>query len=537
MSIPVFPTRSNDPCLAPGARAVETTVSVPDPRCVRRADLHRRRAAGLGAALLAAALTGGFSSAAAAQGGRVGAPPAGPPAEGTMPAPTEQVLAEDVQATAVALRDAALKGTKAWNLLGSLTTEVGPRPAGSPGDRLAVQWALHTLQGLGFSNVHAEKVAVPHWVRGAEAGEITAPFRQRVALTALGGSVPTPAAGIEAPVLAVASLEALDRADPAQVKGKIVFFDTPTQRTRDGAGYTRAVPVRTAGPSHAAKLGAVAVVVRSIGTDSNRLPHTGALRYDRGVPEIPAAALSGPDADLLAAEIASGKPVRFRLQLGASTLATAESANVIGEIPGRERPQEIVLLGAHLDSWDLGTGALDDGAGCAIVMEAARRIGELKARPRRTLRVVLFANEEFGLSGAEAYVKAHAAELGRHVAALESDTGEGRIWRLESRVKLESMGWVRELDRLIFPIGAASGTNTGQGGPDLGPLMRAGVPTLSLMQDATGYFDFHHTANDTLDKANAHDLDYNVAAWAAVIYAVAEMPGDLGRFTVPAEPR
>jgi carboxypeptidase Q len=537
MSIPAFPTRSNHPHPASGARLVETTVSLPDPRRLPRTELQRRRAAGPAAALLvAAALTAG-SGAAAAQGARVGAPPAGPRPEGTMPSPTEQVLADDVQATAVALRDAALKGTKAWNLLASLTTEVGPRPAGSPGDRLAVDWAVRTLQGLGFSNVHTEKVAVPHWARGAEAGEITAPYRQRVALTALGGSVPTPAAGIEAPVLAVASLEALDRTDPAQVKGKIVFFDTPTQRTRDGSGYARAVPVRVAGPSHAAKLGAVAVVVRSIGTDSNRLPHTGALRYERGVAQVPAAALSNPDADLLAAEVASGKPVRFRLQLGASTLATAESANVIGEIPGRERPQEIVLLGAHLDSWDLGTGALDDGAGCAIVLEAARRIGELKARPRRTLRVVLFANEEFGLSGAEAYAKAHAAELERHVAALESDTGAGRVWRLESRVKLESMGWVRELGRLIFPIGAVSGTNTGEGGPDLGPLMRAGVPTLSLMQDATAYFDFHHTANDTLDKASAHDLDYNVAAWAAVIYALAEMPGDLGRWKAPAPPR
>jgi len=277
----------------------------------------------------------------------------------------------------------------------------------------------------------------------------------------------------------------------------------------------------------------VAVVLRSIGTDSNRLPHTGALRYDQGAPKIPAAALSAPDADLLAAELAGGKAVRFRLRLGARTLAPAESANMIGEIPGREKPEEIVLLGAHLDSWDLGTGAIDDGAGCAIVVEAARRIGELKTRPRRTLRVVLFANEELGLSGAEAYAKAHERELPRHVLALESDLGAGRVWRLESRVPVESMGWVRELDRLVFPIGAGSGTNQGDGGPDLGPLGRAGVPTVTLMQDATAYFDFHHTANDTLDKASARDLDYNVAAWAAVVYAAAELPGDFGRVKPP----
>jgi carboxypeptidase Q len=506
--------------------------------CLRAAASHHAAAAArrtLAPALLLIGWVGAVAGAipAGAQGSRLGPPPAGPPPEGNMPPPTAQVLADDIQETAVSLRDGALKGTKAWNLLSSLTTEVGPRSAGSPGDRRAVAWAVRTLQGLGFSNVHTEKVTVPHWVRGEESGEIVAPYPQRVALAALGGSVGTPAAGIEAPVVEVAGLDALDHLDAAKVKGKIVFFNTPTDRTRDGTGYGKSVPVRGQGPSRAAKLGAVAIVVRSIGTDSNRLPHTGALRYDQGAPKIPAAALSAPDADLLAAELAGGKAVRFRLRLGARTLAPAESANVIGEIPGREKPEEIVLLGAHLDSWDLGTGAIDDGAGCAIVVETARRIGELKTRPRRTLRVVLFANEELGLSGAEAYAKAHERELPRHVLALESDLGAGRVWRLESRVPVEAMGWVRDLDRLVFPIGAGSGTNQGDGGPDLGPLGRAGVPSVTLMQDATGYFDYHHTANDTLDKANARDLDYNVAAWTAVVYAAAELPGDFGRVKPP----
>jgi carboxypeptidase Q len=491
---------------------------------------------GLVAALAAVALVAAAAAAPVhGQGSRLGAPPAGPPPEGTMPPPTAQVLADEVQDTAVGLRDAALKGTKAWNLLASLTTEVGPRPAGSPGDRLAVAWAVRTLQSLGFSNVHTEKVTVPHWERGRERGEIVSPYRQPVALAAVGGSVATPAAGIEAAVVEAADLAALDKLGAEKVKGKIVFFNTPTARTRDAVGYGKAVPVRGSGASRAAKLGAAAVVLRSIGTDSNRLPHTGALRYESGVRQIPAAALSGPDADLLAAELASGKPVRFRLELGARTLAPAESANVIGEITGSEKPEEIVLLGAHLDSWDLGTGALDDGAGCAIVMEAARRVGELKRHPRRTLRVVLFANEEFGLSGAEAYAKAHAAELPRHVLALESDLGAGRVWRLESRVAIESMGWVRDLDRLVFPIGATSGTNQAESGADLLPLVRAGVPIVNLMQDATAYFDFHHTANDTLDKASARDLDYNVAAWSAVVYAAAELPGDFGRVQPPKE--
>jgi hypothetical protein len=470
-----------------------------------------------------------------AQGSRIGAPPAGPPPSEVMPPPTAQQLPDEIEDTATGLRDAALKGTRAWSILSSLTTEVGPRPAGSPGDREAVAWALRTLKGLGFSNVHAEPVTVPHWVRGAESGEILAPYRQRVVLAALGGSAATPAAGIEAQVVEAANLEELDKLGEAAVRGKIVFLNTPTERRRDADGYGKAVVARAGSAVHAARLGAVAVVIRSIGTDSNRLPHTGGVNYDPAVRRIPAAALSAPDADLLAAEMASGKPVRFHLVLETRTLPASPSANVIGDIPGAGKPEEVVLLGAHLDSWDLGTGALDDGAGCAIVIETARRIGELKTRPRRTIRVVLFANEEFGLSGAVAYAKEHAAELPHHVLALESDLGSGRVWRLESRVAVESMGWIRDLNRLVFPIGAASGTNLGQGGADLGPMQRAGVPILSLEQDATTYFDFHHTANDTLDKANARDLDYNVAAWAAIAYTAAEIPGDFGRVVVTEE--
>jgi carboxypeptidase Q len=479
---------------------------------------------------LAAASSGG---AAWAQGTRVGPAPTGPAPQGAMPSPTAQQLPDDVEDTAAALRDASLKGTKAYSIVQSLTTEVGPRPAGSEGLATAVTWGVRTLKDFGFSNVHTEKVMVPHWVRGQETGEIVAPYPQRVALAALGGSVGTTAAGIQAPVVMAASLDDLDKLPPAQVKGSIVFLNVTTDRTRDGSGYGKAVPARALGAVHAAKLGAVAVLVRSIGTDQNRLPHTGAMRYQDGVAKIPAAALSIPDADLLVAELASGKPVRFLLKLGAKTLPQVQAANVIGDIPGTDKANEIVLLGAHLDSWDLGTGAIDDGAGCAIVIEAARRIGELKTHPHRTIRVVLFANEEFGLSGAEAYAKDHAGELPQHVVALESDLGSGRVWRIESRVTLESMGWVHDMARLVFPIGAVSGTNEGDGGADLEPMQRSGVPILSLMQDATQYFDYHHTANDTLDKINPKDLDYNVAAWTAVAYASANMPGDYGRVVFP----
>jgi carboxypeptidase Q len=446
------------------------------------------------------------------------------------------VLPDEAQSTAAALRDGALQGSGAYDLVKSLTTEVGPRSAGSRGDAAAVAWALRTLKGLGFSNVRAEMVKVPHWERGAESGEITAPYPQRVALAALGGSSGTPQGGIEAEVVEAASLDALAGLGAAKVRGKIVFFNAPTERTREGSGYQSAVVVRGSGPARAGKLGAVAVLVRSIGTDGNRLPHTGATRYEAGGPRVPAAALSGPDADLLAAELATGKSVRFRLRLGARTLADAQSANVIGEIPGRERPEEIVLLGCHLDSWDLGTGALDDGAGCAIVIESARRIGQLPAKPRRTLRVVLFANEEFGLSGAEAYAASHAKELPRHVVAAEADVGSGRVWRLDTRVAPEALAWVRELNRLVAPLRVNSGGNEAEGGADLIPLGPAGVPVLSPVQDATAYFDFHHTANDTLDKVNARDLDYNVAAWSALAYAAAEMPGDFGRVVTARPP-
>lgn len=437
-----------------------------------------------------------------------------------------QGLPEDVKATASALHREALAGTRAYDIVRSLTVEVGPRLAGSKGHDDAVAWGLRTMKDMGFSNVHPEKVTVPHWVRGQESGEIVAPYPQPVYLAALGGSVGTPAEGIEAQVIEVPSLDAVDKLDPAQVKGKIVFYNVRMERARDGSGYGRAVGVRGAGASRAAKLGAVAVLIRSIGTDNNRTPHTGAMRYQDGIAKIPAAALSNPDADLLSAQIASGKPVTFRLKLGARMLPDVETASVVGEIPGREKPEEIVLLGCHLDSWDLGTGAIDDASGCAIMMEAARLIGSRPKKPRRTVRVVLFANEEFGLSGARAYAEAHKDELARHVMAGESDFGAGRVWRIASRVDPAKLPIVADLAKLL---GVEQGGNDSGGGADLGPMAPARVPIISLSQDGTYYFDYHHTANDTLDKVDAKDLDQNVASWAAVAYAIADLPGDLGR--------
>lgn len=436
-------------------------------------------------------------------------------------------LPAEVKAAAARLHlEATLQGTRAFEIVRSLTVEVGPRLAGSAAHDAAVEWGVRTLKELGFSNVHSEPVTVPHWVRGAESGEILTPYRQPVHLAALGGSVGTPEEGIEAQVIEVTSLEALDTLDPASVKGKIVFYNVRMERTRDASGYGRAVTVRGQGAPRAAKLGAVAMIIRSVGTDNNRTPHTGAMRYADDVRRIPAAALSNPDADLLSAQIATGKPVTFRLKLGARLLPDVETASVIGDIPGREKPEEIVLLGCHLDSWDLGTGALDDGAGCAIVIEAARRIGQLPRKPRRTIRVVLFANEEFGLSGGQAYAETHKDELARHVLATEADLGAGRVWRLSSKVDSAALPIVAELAGLL---GVEQGNNEAGGGADLGPLSSGRVPILALNQDATTYFDYHHTANDTLDKVIPEDLDQCVASWAAVAYAAAEMPGDFGR--------
>ncbi|MFL6193072.1 MAG: M20/M25/M40 family metallo-hydrolase [Thermoanaerobaculia bacterium] len=447
----------------------------------------------------------------------------------------QTAIPNDTALQATQLRKDAMNGTKAFEIVRSLTVEAGPRPAGSKALNDAVAWGLRTMKELGFSNVRAEKVTVPHWVRGQESGEIVAPYPQPVVLAALGGSVGTPEKGIEAQVIEVPSLDAVDKLDPAQVKGKIVFYNVKMERAKDGSGYGRAVGVRGAGASRAAKLGAVAVLIRSIGTDNNRTPHTGAMRYQDGIAKIPAAALSIPDAEMLAAQIASKKPVTFRLKLGARMLPDVETANVVGEIPGREKPEEIVLLGCHLDSWDLGTGAIDDGAGCAIMMEAARRIGQLPVKPRRTVRVVLFANEEFGLSGAKAYAEVHKAELPRHVMAGESDFGAAKVYELSSRVDAGSLlGPVAEIAGIIAPLGISQGDNDSEGGADLTPMAPAQVPILALAQDGTYYFDFHHTSNDTLDKINPTMLDQNVAAWVAVAYAVADMPGTLGRPPVPA---
>jgi Zn-dependent M28 family amino/carboxypeptidase len=449
-------------------------------------------------------------------------------------APEAPRLSSETRTAAEELRRAALSGSRASDWVQSLTDRAGARLAGSEGDRAAVAWALETLRAQGFANVRAEKVTVPVWKRGVETGELTAPHRHTLALTALGGSVPTPPGGIEAEVLEVDSLEMLE-AKGAAASGKIVFFNKKMARSRDGSGYGKAVPVRSEGAIRAAKQGAVAVVIRSIGTDNNRLPHTGAMRENPTPDKIPAAALSNPDADLLARLVREGGPVRLRLTLGCRTLPDAESANVLGEVPGGALPEEIVLLGAHLDSWDLGLGALDDGAGCGIVLEAARLIGRLPRRPRRTIRVVFFANEENGLAGGKAYAATHAGELGRHAAAIEADSGTGRPFGFQWNAGTSAGPWLAEVGTLLEPFGANEMKAGGHGGADISRLVTAGVPLFGLFQDATTYFDIHHSANDTLDKIDPESLDRAVAATAVLAYCLADSPEPIER--IPAAKR
>jgi carboxypeptidase Q len=423
----------------------------------------------------------------------------------------------------------------AGDLVRSLSDEVGPRLAGSPGDARAVAWALRTMRALGLAHVRAEPVRVPHWERGAERGEIVAPYPHAVALAALGGSVGTPPDGVEAEVVEVGSLDALAALADERVRGRIVYVHGVMARTPTGQGYGDAVPVRVRAAVAAARKGAVAVIIRSVGTDRSRAPHTGAMRYDDAVLRIPAAALSTADADILHRVVAASPAgsVRFRLTLGCRTLPDADSANVVGEVVGTEGAREVVLLGAHLDSWDLGTGALDDGAGVAIVLTTARNVMAAGA-PRRTVRVVLFANEENGVAGALAYAAAHRDELAQHIVALEADAGDGRVGVARYAGAPEGRARFHAVAETLAPMGVRERDEPAHGGADLAPMGSAGVPRVDLGQDMSTYFDHHHTANDTPAVLDERALDQAVAVWTAAVRGFAAMDGDFGRAPVEA---
>lgn len=427
------------------------------------------------------------------------------------------------------VREATLRTSVAFETVKSLVDEASPRLSGSPGGKAALGWAQRAMVAAGLAKVHGEPVKVPHWERGEESGEILAPYVQKLSLAALGGSVGTRPGGVEAEVIEVASLEAIEKLDPEDVKGKIVFFHVVMEREKDGSGYGKAVGVRGKGAIAAARLGAVGVVIRSIGTDQNRAPHTGAMRYDAKVEKIPAAALAIPDADRLHRVIAQGKPVRMKLALGAKTLPDADSANMVGDVIGSSLPDEIVLLAAHLDSWDLGQGAIDDGAGIAIVLEAGRQIALMDPKPKRTVRIVFFANEENGLAGATAYAKAHEAEVAKHVIAMEADFGAARVVEARYAGGEDKRAQWLTVAALVKPLKVTISAEPAGGGADLGPLQALGVPVIDLRQDGTTYFDFHHTANDTLERIEKAEIDMAAAAFAATAYAAADAPSDFGR--------
>ncbi len=423
-----------------------------------------------------------------------------------------------------AFRDCMLSEGKPIEHVRALTTEVGARLAGSAGDAKAVAWAVARMKAIGLTNVRTDAVTVPHWERGMEHGELLGTTETPLAIAALGGSVATPATGIEAEVLTVASVDALNSVAADQVKGKIVFFNTVTERAKDVSGYSKAVSSRRSGASAAAKKGAVAAIVRSISPAISAYPHTGEMASAT----IPAAAISVADALVLEKAVAAGT-TRVRLTLGCQKRANAQSANVIGEVVGTERPEEIVLLGAHLDSWDLGTGALDDGAGVAMVLEAARFLAHAKEGTLRTVRVVLYANEEFGVSGGSAYATAHKAELANHIMAIEADLGGDRVYGATFVAGSSAAAAIREMLMPLMPLGISAATAGGDYGADIGALARAGVPVAELPQDLTRYFDYHHAGNDTLDSVDPEALKQAAAAMGVFAYQFARSTADIGR--------
>jgi hypothetical protein len=381
---------------------------------------------------------------------------------------------------------------------------------------------VRRLTELGFSNVHVEPFDLPVWVRGEERAEIVSPFPQPLVVTALGNSGATPGRGVEAEVIAFDNVESLEAASDASVRGRIVFITHAMARTQDGSGYGYFGAPRRAGPSIASRKGAAAIVVRSIGTDYHRNPHTGVQMWAEGVRPIPAGALSIPDAEQLQRIVARGRPVRMRLTLTPRNLGQRRSGNVVAEVPGTDPAAGVILIGGHLDSWDLGTGAFDNASGVAITTAAAHRIMQA-GRPRRTIRLILFGAEEVGGMGGAALFERYRAG-GNVVLVAESDFGADRVWRFETRFAPANAPLAQRLERLLAPLGIVPGRDLAGAGADLGAWARGGTAAVDLNQDGTRYFDYHHTPDDTLDKVDRAQLRQNVAAWTAMLATVADAP-------------
>ena len=433
------------------------------------------------------------------------------------------------ESIAAELRERAMRGDSvAWDFVSELTTRIGPRPAGSAAERAAAEWSAKKLRSLGFENVRIEPFPMTAWVRGTERVEITSPSPQPVVAAALGGSPPTPANGIEGELVLFGTFDELEAAAPGSLNGKIAMVSRPMPVTQDGSGYAASGAARRDGPNEAAHRGAIGFVLRSLATGGNRFAHAGAARYDGTRFLIPSFALSEPDAEQIVRLTQLGEKVRLKLNSTASYVPNATSQNVVGEIRGSERPDEVLVLGAHLDSWDMGTGAIDDAAGLAIITGAARLIAQAPRKPRRTVRVVFYGSEEVSqpgtaLLGADSYPKEHASEIASHILAGESDFGADRIYSVSLPAGALASPFGSMLTRVLAPIAVVpSSVPPGSGGSDTAPLAQLGVPIFLLNQDGTKYFDLHHTANDTLDKIDRAALSQNVAAWVTLTWLAAD---------------
>ena len=424
--------------------------------------------------------------------------------------------------------DAALEGdTLAYDFVEGLTTEIGPRMAGTQAERNAREWAVRWLKANRFQNVRIEPYAMDTWVRGEERAEVVAPFAQKMAITALGTSSSTGPDGLTAEVVYFPSYADLEAAPAGSLAGKIAFISHRMKPTQDGSGYGFAGPARWTGPGLAASKGAVATVIRSIGTDSHRNPHTGGTTFPDGVAATPAGALSNPDADNLErifARSQGGNPVTMKLTLTPRSLGETQSGNVVSELAGTDPGLPPILLACHLDSWDLATGAIDDGAGCAIIAAAARQLAAL-GKHRRTIIVLFAGAEEVGAFGGNAFAQAHKdMKIG---AALESDFGADRIWRLDTNFTGANPDLYKRLAQAVARFGVGPSTEVGEGGADIGIARDQKAGIVSLAQDGTHYFDLHHTPDDTLDKIDPAALRQNVAVWTQVVGILANEPGPI----------
>ena len=424
------------------------------------------------------------------------------------------------------LRDKALKSDDiAYDIVEGLTTEIGQRQAGTAAEARARIWSVNTLKALGFENVRVEEYQMPTWVRGEETAEITAPFPQKLAVAALGNSGSTGAAGLDAEIVYFPTIDDLRAAPDGSLQGKIAFVSHNMKATQDGSSYGAFGPARFVGPNIAAKKGAAAIVIRSIGTDYHRNPHTGNTNFEPGVTPIPAGALSIPDAENLERMIARGNPVRMKLKLTPQNIGMQTSGNVLAEVTGSNPKLPIIVIACHLDSWDLGTGAIDDAAGCGIIGAAAKHLKSM-GQPKRTVRLLWAGAEEVGIWGGRDYGAKHANEP--HALAMESDFGAGKVWAIDFRLP-ESANAVRsQIVSALAPLSVVPRRELAGGGADIGAIIDAQkLGIVDLQQDGTKYFDLHHTPDDTLDKIDKAELRQNVAAWVATLAYLANYEGEL----------